>query len=107
MVLDRMQYLMGTRPEAMFTDFYELEALGTCYIVSLATALYVERELDRWRAPVWIEFRDVFGARHRLPARCIYRITESTRATRAAVRAFQKAMRDEEREDGDPFASLD
>jgi len=99
-MINRLQSLPGiTREATSYNDFYELEALGDTYIVSLGTVLAVERQLDKGATPEWLEFRDVFGARHRLPARCVYRITESTRSTRAAVRAFRKTMREEEDEE--------
>jgi hypothetical protein len=95
-MINRLQHLLGEPPEAIsFTDFYELEALGDMYIVALGTVLAIERQLDQGAMPDWLEFRDIFGARHRLPARCVYRITESTRTTRAALRAFRKTMQDE------------
>ena len=103
-MINRLQNLSlpGITEEATsYTDFYELEAFGDTYIVSLGTVLGVERQLDKGASPEWLEFRDVFGARHRLPARCVYRITESTRATRAAVRAFRKSLREEATEDED------
>lgn len=95
---NRLQYLMGEIPEATsYTDFYELEALGDTFVVALSTALAIERRLDqRSDMPEWIEFHDVFGARHRLPARCVYRISESTRATRANLRTFRKAIDEED-----------
>jgi len=106
-MINRMKHLTGETPEATsYTDFYELEALGDTYIVTLSTALAVERQLDKCGMPDWLEFHDVFGARHRLPARCVYRITENTRAARASRRAFRKAMREEEKEDEDPYAGL-
>jgi hypothetical protein len=99
-MINRLQSLPGiTREATSYNDFYELEALGDTYIVSLGTVLAVERQLDKGATPDWLEFRDVFGARHRLPARCAYRITESTRTTRAAVRAFRKVTREEEDEE--------
>ena len=105
-MVNRLQYLMGEVPDpTSYTDFYEVEAIGDTFIVPLSTALAIERQLDRCGILEWLEFRDVFGARHRLPARCVYRITESTRATRAALRGFRKAMRDE-RKDDDPFAEF-
>ena len=104
-MINRLQHLFGAPPEAIsYTDFYELEALGDTYVVALGTVLAIERQLDQGAVPDWLEFRDVFGARHRLPARCVYRITESTRNTRAALRSFRKAMREEAKEDEDPFA---
>lgn len=98
-MVNRLQHLLGKVPEATsYTDYYELEALGDTYIVALSAALAVERQRDRRSTPDWLEFHDVFGARHRLPARCAYRISESTRVTRASLRAFSKAMRDEDDE---------
>lgn len=82
-------------PEATsYNDFYELEAQGDTYIVSLGTVLTVERELDRCATHGGLEFHDVFGTRHRLPAPCVYRIAESTRATRATVRSFDREARE-------------
>jgi len=99
-MINRLQSLPGiTREATSYNDFYELEALGDTYIVSLGTVLAVERQLDKGATPEWLEFRDVFGARHRLPALCVYPTTESTLATRAAVRAFRKVMREEEDEE--------
>ncbi|HEX7939464.1 MAG TPA: hypothetical protein VF483_10760 [Gemmatimonadaceae bacterium] len=106
-MVNRVQHLLDEKPGAtQFTDYCEIEALGDTYIVALSTALFIERHLEHVNAPGWLEFHDVFGARHRLPARCIYRITESTREARAALRAFQRARDDEEKEDGDPLADL-
>lgn len=105
-MVNRLQYLMGEVPEpTAYTDYYEVEALGDTYIVPLSTALAIERQLERCGTTEWLEFRDVFGARHRLPARYVYRITESTRATRAALREFRKVMR-EERKDDEPLAEF-
>ena len=98
-MVNRLQYLMGEVPDpTSYTDFYEIEAIGDTYIVPLSTALAVERQLERCAVTDWLEFRDVFGALHRLPAQYVYRITESTRATRATLRDFRKGVR-EERED--------
>ena len=96
-MVNRPQYLMGEVPDpTSYTDFYEIEAIGDTYIVPLSTALAIERQLEHYAVTDWLEFRDVFGARHRLPARHVYRITESTRATRATLRGFRKAIRDEQ-----------
>ena len=101
-MINRLQHLLGEPLEALsFTDFYELEALGDTYIVALGTVLAIQRQLDKGATPDCLEFRDVFGARHRLPARCVYRITESTRTTRAALRAFRKTMHEEVNENDD------
>ena len=106
-MVNRLQYLMGQVPEpTSYTDYYEIEALGDTYIVPLSTALAIERQLDQCATREWLEFRDVFGARHRLPMQCVYRITESTCETRAALRQSRKAMREEQKEDEDPLAKL-
>ena len=101
-MVNRLQYLMGQVPEpTSYTGYYEIEALGETYIVPLSTALAIERQLDSCSTREWLEFRDVFGARHRVPVRCVYRVTESTRATRAALREFRKTMREEQQQDED------
>lgn len=106
-MINRVKHLLGEIPQATsYTDFYELEALGDTFVVAFSTALAIERQIDDRGVPDWLEFRDVFGARHRLPARCVYRISESTRTTRANLRAFQKAMREENKDGEEPFADL-
>jgi hypothetical protein len=108
MVINRVQYLLGQAPEpTSYTDYYLVETLNGTFIVPLATALAIERALDGAASPDWLEFRDVFGARHRVLALCVYRITECTRETRAAMRAFQQARRKEDKDGEDPFADLD
>jgi hypothetical protein len=103
-MLNRLKHLLGACEETTkFTDSYEVEALGDTYIVELATALAIERHLDKAGEAVWVEFRDAFGPRHRVLARYVYRLTESTRETRAALRAFWKARRNEDKEDEDPY----
>lgn len=107
-MVNRLQYLLGQVPEATsYTDYYRVETLSDVFVVSLSTAFAIERALDKAATPDWLEFRDVFGARHRVLALCVYRISECTRETRAAVRAFQQARRKEEKQDEDPFADLD
>ena len=106
-MVNRLQHLLGAAPgAASYTDYYEVRGFGVTYIVPLSTALAIERQLDQPGERGWVEFHDVFGARHRLTASWIYRISESTRETRAAVRAFDRAMEKEEKEDGDPLADL-
>lgn len=91
---NRQRYLRGDTPHpTAYPDYYEVDALGDTYIVPLSTALAIERQLERCATTDWLEFRDVFGAHHRLPARYVFRVTESTRATRAALREFRRACR--------------
>lgn len=96
-MINRLHYRRGQVPEpTAYTDYFEVEAIGDTYIVPLSTALAIERQLERCAVTDWLEFRDVFGALHRLPAQYVYRITESTRATRATLREFRKATREEQ-----------
>jgi hypothetical protein len=85
-------------PEATLAEWYEMDAWET-YIVTFETVLHVERQLERLPEPRWIEFRDVFGARHRIKATSVSRFEESTPAARAAKRAFERAR---EKDEWDP-----
>ena len=85
---NRLQYLLGQIPEAIYTDYYEVDAVGETYIVSFTTAFAIERTLETAASPDWVEFRDVFGKEHRVLALCIYRIRECSRATGEFIRAF-------------------
>ena len=105
-MVNRLQKILGTDEETTkYTDYYEVDAYGDTYIVELATALAIERQLDQAGELVWIEFTDVFGARHRLKAQFINRISESTRETREAWRVWRRARRNEDKEGEDPFES--
>jgi len=107
-MVNRLQYLTGHVPEATsYTDYYLVETLSDTFVVPLSTALAIERALNKAGSPDWLEFHDVFGARHRVLAACVYRITECTRETRAALRAFKQARRQEEKQDEDPYSELD
>lgn len=69
--------------------------------MTLETALWIERYLDSLPEPRRIEFHDVFGARHRMKAHSIGRITESTPRTRRLKRQFQTSRRAEDGYDYD------
>ncbi len=100
---NRLRYLRGDIPHpTSYPDYYQVEALGDTYIVPLSTALAIERQLETSSANEWLDFRDVYGARHRLPAQYVYRITESSRATRATLGELRKSMRNEPRGDDSP-----
>ena len=89
-------------------EFFEVESRHhDTFIVSRATALEMERWLDERPAPRWIEFRDLAGARHRVLAALIYRISESTAAQRAASREFGRARRLEDKADRRPWEDDD
>lgn len=84
---EQQRHTMITPPEtARYTDYFEVETVRDRYIVSFATARHIERCLATAATPDWIEFRDVFGVRHRLPALYIHRITESSGGLRAIPR---------------------
>jgi hypothetical protein len=88
-------------------DFFEIECYCDTFAVSRETAQEVERRLDQLPPPRWIVFRDLAGARHRVVAKQIYRISESTAAHRAAVRAFSRARRSEDKADRRPWEDDD
>jgi hypothetical protein len=105
-MVNRIKHLLGECEETTktkLTDYQLVETLNDVYVVELATALDIERQLEKAVESSWLEFRDVFGARHRVLARFIYQITESTQEIRAAWRAFRKAREDEAKEDEDPY----
>jgi hypothetical protein len=105
-MVNRLKGLLGAQEgeeRTSSTDYYEVGARCDTYIVELATALAIERQLDNPGEPGWVEFRDVFGARHRVMGCLICCITESTHESRAAQRAFRQARRNEDKEGEDPF----
>jgi len=85
-------------PEERYDDYFEIHAYET-FIVSRAVAMQIERVLDSLPPPRWIEFEDLTGARHRMLASHIGRISESTAAQRALERGFHRARRLEEKQD--------
>ena len=89
----RLTDRLGDFFEANDNELYEIETIDETFIVSLATALGIERELARVPEPAWIEFDDLFGDRRRVPAWHVRRITETTPATRAAWNAFRRRQR--------------
>lgn len=101
------QYLQDASGPPEYSEYYLVEAYGETYAVSLETVLQIEHVLDRCGEPGWMEFRDLFGARHRMMAKHVYRISQSTVETRKAYRAFERARKKEERDDKDPLEDLD
>jgi hypothetical protein len=93
-------------PESQ-NDFYVVEKRFVTFAVSRQTATEIERALDQLQPPRWVVFRDVTGARHRVLAEQISRISESTAAQRAADRAFDRARRLEEKQDRRPWEDDD
>ena len=84
-------------------NFFEIESPYNYFVVSQETASEIERWLDQLPPPRWVMFRDLFGARHRIPAVHVCRISEKTAAQRAASRAFYRARRLEDKMDRRPW----
>lgn len=84
-------------------EYWVIETRPDTFIVSREVALEVERRLDKLPPPRWVVLRDLSGGRHRILVSDIYRITESTPATRAASRAFWRARRLEDKQDRRPW----
>jgi hypothetical protein len=88
-------------------DYFEIETYYDTFAVSRETAAEVERRLDQLPPPLWIAFRDLAGARHRMLATRINRVSESTAAQRSALRAFRRARRLEDKADRRPWEDDD
>jgi hypothetical protein len=84
-------------------DFYRVVARYSWFVVSRQTAMAIERQLMQASPPRWIVFRDLMGARHRLQAKRIDRISESTAAQRAAAREFDREREREDKDDRSPW----
>ena len=88
-------------------DFFEIDTFCGSVAVSRDTAVEVERKLDALPPPRWIVFADLTGARYRLLTDQIRCISESTAATRAAWRAFNRQRRQEDKQDRRPWEDDD
>jgi hypothetical protein len=100
--INRVKDQLGEQPEPdPQLDFYWVDSRFTEFAVSRATAMSLERQLVSEPVPVWVTFRDLAGARHRLRAALIERISESTVAQRIAMREFHRARRKERNADKD------
>ena len=99
-MINRVQHVLDEHCEDRQYDyFYTVETACDRYCVSFDTVLAIEYQLDRAHRPVWIEFRDLFGARQRVLSHLVVRISESTPAARASMRAFRRARDEEDRRD--------
>jgi hypothetical protein len=87
-MVDRVRYLFDE--DIREHEYYEIETLMETFLVSQATALTVERVLDRVPPPVWVEFRDLFGERRRVISWHVVRIAETTPVTREAWLKFRR-----------------
>jgi hypothetical protein len=84
-------------------DYYEIKIRFETFYVSRETALDVERCLDQLPPPRWIVFRDLTGARHRIVLEHIWRVSESLVGQRSTQRTFDRARREEDKEDNPPW----
>jgi hypothetical protein len=88
-------------------DYWEIETRDNYFVISREVARAVERALSRPLVPQWIVFRVLSGSRHRVRARSIHRVSESTAAQRAAAREFFRARRLEVKADKRPWEDDD
>jgi hypothetical protein len=92
--MNRLAKFLADQPEPERPDdFFDIQCRLDSFSVSRQTALSIERRLDHRPPPRWITFRDLTGARHRVMASHVLRISESTAAQRAAAREFNRARR--------------
>ena len=99
-MINRVKHLVDHPPESTrLSEYYVVEAYCNGYVVTFETALMIERRLEHCPALHWIEFRDVFGSRHRILSHHVYHIGESTPETRAMMRRFERLREKEEESD--------
>ena len=88
-------------------DYCTVDTQCESFPVSRSVAEDVERALDFVSQAGWIVFTDLTGARHRLRARLIERVSECMAAQRAARRAFYRERRREAKADREPWEDED
>ena len=98
-MIQRLKDLLAASPGAVLDDYFELEARMYTYVVTFDMALRVKAELDQFPQPEWVEFTDLFGAKQCVRSQDVFRVSESTPATRSAVRVFLRARETEEKAD--------
>ena len=87
-MVNRVRYLFDE--DIREYEYFEIETLMETYIVTRETALDVERALRHVPAPVWIEFHDLFGTRHRVVAWQVQRVVETTPMRLEAWQKFRR-----------------
>jgi hypothetical protein len=106
--MNRLKTLLGQSPDPERPDdYYEIEWKYKHFAVDRRTAEDVARRLSEDPPPKWIVFRDLNGSRHRVVAKKISRISESTVSQRQAEREFDRARREEDRRDRRPWEDDD
>ena len=84
-------------------DYWTVETQCESFVVTREVARGVERALDQVSPDGWIVFSDLAGARQRIRARLIERVSECTAAQRATRRAFYRERDRETKADRDPW----
>jgi hypothetical protein len=98
-MIERLKDLLELRPDAVLDDWFELEARAYTYVVTFDTALHVKLAIEQYPQPEWVEFTDLFGAKQSVRSQDVFRVSESTQKTRAAVRSFLRARETEDKSD--------
>ena len=83
-------------------EYFEVQSFFGWWVVSATMATHIERELSRFRVPEWIVFVTLQGARIRVRASTILSVAQASPEQREGLRAFNKAL--EEEETDDPWA---
>jgi hypothetical protein len=98
-MIQRLKDLLAHTPGAVLDDWFELEARGYSYVVTFDTALHVKLAIEQKPRPEWVEFTDLFGGKQCVRTAEVFRISESTPKTRAAVRSFLRTRETEDQGD--------
>ncbi len=89
-------------PAATGVEHFVVSSRSAFWYVSTEMARHIEACLDAPERPEWVRFVDIVGARVRIRASELEYVTQSTRAHRAAWRAFRRMLdREEEDEPGE------
>lgn len=87
-MIERLKDLLDLSPGAVLDDWFELEARMHTYVVTFDTALRVKQCIEQSPPPDWVEFTDLFGAKHRVGSQDVVRIAEPSPRSRESVRAI-------------------
>jgi hypothetical protein len=101
--MNRMTGFLAEGPENEYGDFFVVSGIFFSAGVTRATAVRIERALNRWIVPRWIVFYDRVGSRYRVRTDLIRSIVESTAEQREADRRYDRAREREEKEDQRPW----
>ena len=88
-------------------DYFTVETQCESFPVSREVAEAVERTLNLVPHAGWVVFTDLTGARHRLRARLVERVSECMAAQRTARRAFYRERRREAKAEREPWEDDD